>query len=74
MDKAKNIIEWGLIIFGVYELLLATIPAQEASAIEAISSGSSCIGCVVSSEIASGQLWLGGGALALGIGLKKFWK
>ena len=74
MDKAKNLIEWGLIAFGVYELLFAQIPAQEASALEAISSGSSCVSCIVSSEASSGQLWLGGGALALGIGLKKFWK
>jgi hypothetical protein len=74
VDKAKGLIEWGLIIFGVYELIFAQIPSQGGNALEVLSSGSCSIGGVVSSEVSSQQLWLGGGALALGIGMKKFWK
>lgn len=70
----KKFVEWGLIIFGAYELLLAQIPTQQASAIETLSSGSCTVSGVISSEIASGQLYLGGGALALGVALNRFWK
>jgi len=70
--SAKHAIGWALIIFGAYELLWAQIPQEGANLIETVSSGSDSIGGVLSAEISSGQIWLGGGALVAGAAVLKW--
>lgn len=70
--SAKHAIGWALIIFGAYELLWAQIPGEGANFIETLSSGSDSIGGAISNEIASGQLWLGGGAAVAGAAVLKW--
>ena len=61
--KGKHIAALALAVFGGYQLLIAQIPAEGASALEALTSGSDSLSGVISAELASGQLIWGGGAL-----------
>lgn len=70
--SAKHAIALGLMIFGAYELTWAQIPSEGANAIETLSSGSDSISGILSAELASGQLWLGGGAVIAGIAILKW--
>lgn len=65
--QPKHLIGWILIVFGAYEILWAQIPSQGGNALETVSSGSCTIGGVISSEISSGQMWLGGGSIGAGL-------